>query len=65
MKPITVLSSIILGIILTSAFTLAQESAFDRDVKPWHKKATTTCGMLRDMKTFDPQKMLGNLSELD
>ena len=42
-----------------------QENSFDKDVQPWHKKATVTCGMLRDMKTFDPQKMLSSLAELD
>lgn len=49
--------------ILSTAFS--QESPFDKEVKPWHKKATMTCGMMRDMKTFDPQKMLSNLTELN
>jgi hypothetical protein len=49
--------------IASTAFS--QESPFDKEVNPWHKKATMTCGMLRDMKTFDSPKMLANLSELD
>jgi len=49
--------------IWSTAFS--QESPFDKEVKPWHRKATMTCGMMRDMKTFDPQKMLSNLTELD
>lgn len=65
MKSLKILSSMILGIIVASTIMLAQESSFDRDVKPWHKKATLTCGMMRDMKTFHPEKMLANLSELD
>jgi hypothetical protein len=48
-----------------SSTAFSQESPFDKEVKPWHRKATMTCGMMRDMKTFDPQKMLSNLTELD
>ena len=48
-----------------SSIAFSQENTFDNDVHPWHKKAVMTCGMLRDMKTFDPQKMLSNLTELD
>jgi TolA-binding protein len=65
MKSLKILSSMILGIIVASTIMLAQESSFDRDVRPWHKKATLTCGMMRDMKTFDPAKMLSNLNELE
>jgi hypothetical protein len=43
---------------------LAQESAFDKEAAPWHKKAVMTCGMLRNLDTFEAQKMLGNLQEL-
>ncbi|MEX2190812.1 MAG: hypothetical protein WEB33_08950 [Bacteroidota bacterium] len=57
-------SLVIIGFLFaTTAFS--QESAFDKEVKPWHKKATMTCGMMRDTKTFDPQKMLSNLAELE
>ena len=51
--------------ILIASTALSQESVFDKEVHPWHKKAVMTCGMLRDMKTFDPQKMLANLAELE
>ena len=46
------------------SFVQAQESSFEKEAAPWHKKAIMTCGMLRDMKTFDEQKMLKNLDEL-
>ena len=49
---------------LTSSIAIAQTNSFDKDAAPWHKKAVMTCGMLRDMKTFDRQKMLNNLDEL-
>ena len=51
--------------LVISGIAFSQEGSFDKDIKPWHKKATMTCGMLRDMKTFDAQKMLANLSDLD
>jgi len=49
---------------VTSSLMFAQIKSFDEESAPWHKKAVMTCGMLRDMKTFDPQKMLKNLDEL-
>jgi hypothetical protein len=49
---------------VASSFAFAQSSSFDKEAASWHKKAVMTCGMLRDMKTFDPQKMLNNLAEL-
>ena len=49
---------------VTSSFALAQTNSFDKDAAQWHKKAVMTCGMLRDIKTFDQQKMLSNLDEL-
>lgn len=49
---------------LLSSFTFSQTNSFDKDAVPWHKKAVMTCGMLRDMQTFDQQKMLNNLIEL-
>ena len=49
---------------LAVSFAQAQESSFEIEAAPWHKKAVVTCGMLRDMKTFDQQKMLKNLDEL-
>ena len=57
----------VLFILLISSFVFAQtirHGGFDEEIAPWHKKAVMTCGMLRDMKTFDPQKMLNNLAEL-
>jgi len=42
-----------------------QESVFDKEVEPWHQKATQTCGMLRDMKTFNADKMIASLNELE
>ena len=65
MKHLTLFSSLFVIAFLFTTTALSQESAFDKEVKPWHKKATMTCGMMRDMKTFDQQKMLGNLSELE
>ena len=50
---------------VTSNLMVAQSKSFDEEIGPWHKKATITCGMLRDMNTFEPQKMLSNLSELE
>ncbi len=47
-----------------ASFAKAQDSPFDKDAAPWHKKAVMTCGMLRDAKTFDKGKMLKNLDEL-
>lgn len=47
-----------------SSFAFAQTNSFEKDAALWHKKAIMTCGMLRDMKTFDQQKMLKNLEEL-
>jgi hypothetical protein len=47
-----------------SSLAFAQTNSFDKDAAPWHKKAVMTCGMLRDMNTFDQQKMLKNLDEL-
>lgn len=49
---------------LLSSFTFSQTNSFDKDAVSWHKKAVMTCGMLRDMQSFDQQKMLNNLIEL-
>jgi hypothetical protein len=65
MKHFKLFSLLFIVAIFIASTAFSQESAFDKEVKPWHKKAIMTCGMLRDMKTFDPQKMLGNLSELE
>ena len=65
MKHFTLFIILFVSTMFISSTVFSQESPFDKEVKPWHKKATITCGMLRDIKTFDPQKMLSNLSELD
>lgn len=54
----------VLFVLITSSFVFAQSKSFDKEIAPWHKKAVMTCGMLRDMKTFDQQKMLNNLDDL-
>ena len=54
----------VLFVLTISSFAFAQSNSFDKEAASWHKKAVITCGMLRDMKTFDPQKMLNNLAEL-
>jgi hypothetical protein len=64
-KHFNLFTVLFVGTLFLSNTAFSQESGFDKDVKPWHKKATMTCGMMRDMKTFDPQKMLSNLAELD
>lgn len=62
MKTLKIYFSLLLFV--TSSFAFAQSNSFDKEAASWHKKAVMTCGMLRDMKTFDPQKMLNNLAEL-
>ena len=65
MKKFTVFLSLLVALLLSANWIFAQENAFDQEVKPWHKKATMTCGMMRDLKTFEPQKMLSSLAELE
>jgi hypothetical protein len=50
---------------VTSSFAFAQTKSFDEEIAPWHKKAVMTCGMLRTMETFDQQKFMKNLDELE
>ena len=50
---------------LLSGVALAQESGFEGESHQWHKKAAQTCGMMKDMKTLDPQKMSATLAEVD
>lgn len=52
------------ALFITTSGSRAQESVFDKEAAPWHKKAIMTCGMLRNLDTFEEQKMLGNLQEL-
>jgi uncharacterized protein YukE len=65
MKHFSLSAILFVSSLFISGTAFSQESAFDKEVKPWHKKATMTCGMLRDIKTFEPQKMLSNLAELE
>jgi hypothetical protein len=55
----------VLFVFVTSSFAFAQTKSFDEEIAPWHKKAVMTCGMLRTMDTFDQQKFLKNLNELE
>jgi len=50
---------------VTSSFVFAQTKSFDEEITPWHKKAVMTCGMLRNMDSFDQGKFIKNLDELE
>ena len=54
-----------LWLVVSSTLTVAQTKSFDEEIAPWHKKAVMTCGMLRTMDTFDQQKFIKNLDELE
>ena len=56
--------TIILGMFLHLTVSHAQQSAFDKDAAPWHKKAIITCGMLKNLETFNQNQMLTNLKEM-
>lgn len=55
----------LLFLLLFSSFTFTQTNSFDKDAAPWHKKAVMTCGMLKNMDSFDQQKFIKNLDELE
>jgi len=55
----------ILFVLTISGFAFAQTKSFDEEIAPWHKKAVMTCGMLRNMDSYDQQKFLKNLDELE
>lgn len=55
----------VLVMFLHLSASYAQQSAFDKDANPWHKKAIITCGMLRNLETLDQNRMLANLQELN
>jgi hypothetical protein len=55
----------VLFVLITSSFVFAQIKSFDEEIAPWHKKAVMTCGMLRNMDSFDQQKFLKNLDDLE
>ncbi len=48
-----------------SNFAFAQIKSFDEEITPWHKKAIMTCGMLKNVDSFDQQKLIRNLDELE
>lgn len=50
---------------VTSSLVFSQTKSFDEEIAPWHKKAVMTCGMLKNMDSFDQQKFLKNLNELN
>lgn len=56
---------LIVMFIASLTFVQAQESSFENDSKVWHKNAIMTCGMLKNMETFDQAKMLGKLVGLE
>jgi hypothetical protein len=56
---------LVLFFFVISSFAFAQTKSFDEEIAPWHKKAVITCGMLRNMDSFDQQKFLKNLDELE
>lgn len=55
----------VLFVLAISSFVFAQTKSFDEEIAPWHKKAVMTCGMLRNMDSFDQQKFLKNLDDLE
>lgn len=61
----TVALSFTMLIFLLTHRTFAQTKSFDETITPWHKKAITTCGMLRKMDSFDHSQFMKNLDELE
>ncbi|MGK9476402.1 hypothetical protein [Melioribacter sp. OK-6-Me] len=58
----------ILSFFAISSYSLTQtinRSEFDDEIAPWHKKAIVTCGMLKNMDTFEHEKFIKKLDELD
>ena len=56
---------LVLSLLAISSFAFAQTKSFDEEIAPWHKKAVMTCGMLKNVDSFDQQKFLKNLDELE
>ena len=50
---------------LLSGVAIAQENGFESESHQWHKKAAKTCGMLKDLKSCDAQKMVSALADVD
>ncbi|MBK6912578.1 MAG: hypothetical protein IPH11_02465 [Ignavibacteriales bacterium] len=55
----------VLFVLTISSFLYSQTKSFDEEIAPWHKKAVMTCGMLRNMDSFDQQKFIKNIDELE
>jgi len=55
----------VLALLVIGNYAFAQTKSFDEEIAPWHKKAVMTCGMLKNMDSFDQQKFLKNLDELE
>lgn len=55
----------IIALLLTAASVtgFAQTSSFDKEIAPWHKKATMQCGMLK-ANPVNAEQILKNLDEL-
>lgn len=55
----------VLSLFAISSFAFAQVKSFDEEIAPWHKKAVITCGMLKNMDSFDQGKFIKNLDALE
>jgi hypothetical protein len=64
MKVKTFFASLILLTATATVTGFAQTSSFDKEITPWHKKATMQCGMLKANPVNDVQ-ILKNLNELE
>ena len=62
MKTLKIYFSLLLFV--TSSFAFAQSNSFDKEIAPWHKKATMQCGMLK-ANPVNAEQILKNLSELE
>lgn len=65
MKTSKILLAVLLFVISSFPEISGQTKSFDEEIAPWHKKAVMTCGMLKNMDSFDQQKFVKNLDELD
>jgi len=61
MKTKTMIIALLLAAATVTGF--AQTSAFDKEIAPWHKKATMQCGMLK-ANPVNAEQILKNLDEL-
>ena len=57
---------LLIAIIFSSlSLVVAQKSSFEKDAAAWHKNAIMTCGMFKQIDSFDQQKMLKKLNDLE